>query len=125
MKNLRKLHVLAVALVMVLCMMATTLFVAAASGTGDIADPYIYDAVDAFPATVTVPAGSTVYYVVPAGGLDLTVVDPTTAVNVVGPRGNVLAYTSDNGGTAVVSFADGYALGDKVFFGLQNQNPPR
>ena len=121
MKNLRKLHVLAVALVMVLCMMATTLFVAA-SGTGDISDPIVFDTVESVPASVTVPAGATVFYTVPAGGLELTVVDLTTAVNVVGPKGNVLAYTSDNEGTATVVF-DGYADGDTVLFGLWNQNP--
>lgn len=72
MKNLRKLHVLAAALVVVLCMMATTLFVAA-SGTGTLFDPYTYGA-DELPTTVTVPAGEEpVFYQLPIGGWQMTV----------------------------------------------------
>ncbi|MBQ8324211.1 MAG: hypothetical protein IJX82_03580, partial [Clostridia bacterium] len=118
MKNLRKLHVLAVALVMVLCMMATTLFVAA-SGTGEQFDPYVCDQL---PETITIPAGATVYYVAPLGNLELVVEDATGATAVVGGMGWPVAYTSENGGTAVVPF-NASEKGELVKFGLWNQNP--
>ncbi len=122
MKNMRKSLALFLTIVMVLSTMVTSIG-AAVTGTGDISDPFVCETVADMPATVTIPAGGTLFYTVPAGGLTLTVVDETTATNVVGPRGNVLAYTSDGMGVAEVAFDMGYMAGDIVMFGLLNQNP--
>lgn len=56
MKNMRKPLALLMSIVMIVSMMATTIF-AAATGTGDISDPIVCDTVADMPASVTIPAG--------------------------------------------------------------------
>ncbi|MBR4053221.1 MAG: discoidin domain-containing protein, partial [Clostridia bacterium] len=84
------------------------------SENGTIEAPYTE-----LPADLTVPAGTTVFFTLPAGALQLTV-SGNDAVAITNAMGMAIAYAENGVASLVFDYVE---LGETVLFGIMNQNP--
>lgn len=121
MKKIKKPIALLLACLMITGSLVITAF-AATTGTGTREDPYVCTSLSDLPSSAEIASGEYVFFSLPAGGMTLTVEDPSSSVIITGPLFQYLAYTSDAGGTATYTFTEA-ANGETVIFGLYNQSP--
>ena len=92
-------------------------------GSGTLADPYVYESVEALVADWQermISAGTTVYVSAPLGGETLTVTSNSTAACLATAKGANIAF---HGEPYTFSEADGFTAGQVITIGICNQDP--